>query len=237
MPTAVVLACGEPLSQDPIDVLRALVGRVVEEELVEQEMQSFTIASVAVETGQTAFRVSTTDERLGSEIEKLRETEILVAGKPRALRQVEGHPLAGRRSYEELFRKAASAAKDFSFEFLSPTCFRHGDVDVPLPLSRPLFNGLYRRWKHSHTRFALHEEVVDAAEHHLTIATLRIESQAFKEDKTTRMGFVGKAGFRVSGNVNRDILHELNALADFAFYASVGQRTQAGMGLIRRLTD
>ncbi|MEW6367388.1 MAG: CRISPR system precrRNA processing endoribonuclease RAMP protein Cas6 [Acidobacteriota bacterium] len=235
MPAAIVLACGEPLSQDPIELLRALVGRVVDAELVEQELQSFTIASVAPETGGPAFRLSTTDEKLELAIAKLGETEIVVTGKPRALRQVDGHPLAGRRSYEELFRKAPPASKDFSFEFLSPTCFRHGDVDVPLPLSRPLFNGLYRRWKHSHTRFALHEDVVEAAEHHLAIATLRIESQTFKEDKTTRTGFVGKVTFRVSGSVNRDILHELNALADFAFYASVGQRTQVGMGLIRRL--
>jgi len=233
MPSAIVLGfpAGAVKGQDTQHLLRAVMSSFVVDDLVEQEIASFTVGVVQGADGLELLRVATIDEKLDKALDQISGG---VFGGRETVR-VPAHPLGGRMSYEDLYRKCPATAKEFHFEFLSPTCFHHGDADVPLPLARPLFAGLYRRWKHSHTRIALHEEVVDAAEHHLVLATLRIETQPFKEERLTKTGFVGDVVFRVSGSVPRELLHELNALAGFAFFSSVGQKTQLGMGLARRI--
>lgn len=239
MPAAVVFEFPGELraayAHEPLVFLRAVLARLVVEDLVEQEMQSFTISEVTGGDGPLRVRVATVDEKLGNALDKTAGVPVRVGAIDVELRRVESHPLAGHCSYEDLFRNTTPQEKGFAFEFLSPASFHHADLDVPLPLPRLLFGGLYRRWKQSHTRVALHEEVVDAADHHLAIVSHKIETMAFREDKSSKTGFVGSASFRVSGGIQRAILHELNALADFSFYASIGQKTQVGMGQVRRV--
>lgn len=236
MPIAIVLSFPkkEPRGVDPANFLRKLVSELVLEDLVEQEMQAFSAAALPGADEVPFLRIATVDEKLEEAVVSGAAVSKLIAGEGGV--PSPDHPLAGRRSFEDLFRKSSVTAKEFRFEFLTPTCFHHADLDVPLPLTRPLFSGLYRRWKHSHTRIALHEDVVDAAERHLSITSMRIESHPFKEDRSTKLGFVGNVTFKIAGAIQRDLLQELNVLADFAFYASVGQKTQIGMGLVRRLT-
>lgn len=239
MPAAVVFALPSlpagGSAHDASRILRAVVGRLVNDDLLEQELLTFSVAMVVTVGGEPAIRIATIEEKTGTALQGLGEAKIPIDGHEVLLRPVEAHPLAGRRSYEEIFRKASATAREFCFEFLTPTSFHHGDLDVPLPLSRQLYNSLYRRWKHVHTRFALHEEVVDAADHHLAISSLKIETTSFKEDRSTRIGFTGTVAFKAAGSVQRDILHELNVLADYAFFASAGQKTQIGMGVVRRV--
>ncbi len=234
MPSAIVLTLPHKEAQaiDVLRILRLAVSKITIEDLVEQEMQAFTAAIFEGEQGQPLLRIATIDEKLDQALDGISIESI----DGESVARVSPHPLAGRHSYEDIYRKTSAASKEFRFEFLTPTCFHHADMDVLLPLPRPLFAGLYRRWKHSHTRIALHEEVIDASDHHLQIHSLKIESHPFKEERTTKVGIVGHVTYRVSGAIHRDILHELNALADFAFYASVGQKTLTGMGLVRRLT-
>lgn len=239
MPAAVVfsLPTGQwkPSALEPLGLLRSIVAAIVDESLVEQEMQTFTITLLQPSAEEWLARVATIDEKSGVALGGLKEAGVRIAGQEVRLQQVDGHELAGMKTYEELFRKAPASEKELRFEFLTPTCFHHGDLDVPLPLARQLFNSLYRRWKHAHIRFALHEDVVDAADRHLAISELRLDTAHFREDKTVKTGFVGRVTFRASGSVPREILHEINVLTDFAFYASAGQKTQIGMGLVRRL--
>ena len=48
------------------------------------------------------------------------------------------------------------------------------------------------------------------------------------------IGCVGDLDFSILGNVDPQTVKQINALADFAFYAGVGRKTPMGMGQVNR---
>ena len=54
--------------------------------------------------------------------------------------------------------------------------------------------------------------------------------------RSPQVGFVGQATYGLMAE-NEAARCQLNALADFAFYAGVGMKTALGMGQCRRITN
>jgi len=138
--------------------------------------------------------------------------------------------------YRKWMVERKSVSNAVSFEFMSPTTFRHGAVNAPFPVPRLLFLSLARKWNACtpiNLGNAINEAIDDFLE--LTRYDLRTHSLAF--DKSREFGFVGWARYRLRPRTkDGDLLMRItHLLVDFSFYAGVGAKTSMGMGQARRL--
>jgi len=149
-------------------------------------------------------------------------------------------PWAGYTTWEALLSQARPVERA-ALEFLSLTAFGLGQRPWGkqfhiLPEPRFVFGSLLRTWNalapaglameaQPLEEYLAHDTVV------MEIAGLR--TVMWRYPRHLQVGFVGKVsyGFKARDEALR---RQLNALADFAFYAGVGYKTTMGMGQARR---
>jgi len=145
-------------------------------------------------------------------------------------------PAAGYSEYRQLWEQSA-VSRRIIMEFLSPTTFRQGDVNLPLPVPRLIFAGLAAKWRHFAPDYPLHPGLDEFIEKHVALAEFNIKSALLDYGRNRKfVGFKGSCSFIVSGgDEDKDLAKQVSMLADYAFYAGVGQKTTMGMGQARRM--
>lgn len=146
---------------------------------------------------------------------------------------------AGQATFQEISNRAdTSSAVDL--EFLSPTSFKQGDHDLPLPMPASVFGSWLQRWEvfagipisdESRAIIGLKSHGGSCA---IAVGRHRIQTKSLVFTKSVKIGFVGRVRFVLPKTASETALRELNALADFAFYCGTGQKTTMGMGQTRR---
>jgi CRISPR-associated endoribonuclease Cas6 len=156
---------------------------------------------------------------------------------------------SGWTSYARLLEQSQTcltrSIARLTLEFDSPTAF--GGVDRPwsrettlLPEPPRVFGGLARRWQ----RFApegLAEAIEMEALSRYLEERVRVEEYALHTQRlhlrqAQLLGFVGRCTYRLPPDDAGDRLRrQAHLLAEYAFYAGVGQKTAQGMGRSRRL--
>lgn len=123
--------------------------------------------------------------------------------------------------------------KEVKLFFYTPTAFRQGDLDLPLPLPRLVFRGLAARWNaFSPLPLPLSSETIDRR---IALSSAHIQTRIFFDGRSHIPGFVGEVGLRILRGTPNIEAQAIAALTDFAFYAGVGRKTTHGMGLVRRI--
>lgn len=143
-------------------------------------------------------------------------------------------PLAykAQRVSEDSFETIARAAEQetsntIKLSFLSPTSFgQHGRSHV-MPNPRRLFNSLRHRWMMCGGPFV--PDYPDLSFDEIAVMAMRLRSRRVEMNKYTGYGSVGYAIYWLPAEA-RCWCH---ALARFAEYAGVGQRTSHGFGRVR----
>lgn len=151
------------------------------------------------------------------------------------------HAWAGYTSWVHLATEAR-ADPEIRLEFTSPTAFGFGQKDwgkkiVVLPEPKLVFGSLARSWNDlaplplQVDRRALMAYV----EEHVVVKQLHgLETKMLRLRNSPQVGFVGRVTYGLMAE-NEAARCELNALADFAFYAGVGMKRTMGMGQVRRV--
>jgi CRISPR-associated endoribonuclease Cas6 len=120
---------------------------------------------------------------------------------------------------------------------LTPTSFSKGDVDLPLPLPRLVFQSYLKRFNEFHD-FAFLPDFVELVDLHTGIAELnRIRTDTIKTKKVTLIGFTGEVSFEISKHAPLELVCQMNLLADFAFFCGTGKKTTVGMGQTVRMKN
>lgn len=128
---------------------------------------------------------------------------------------------------------AGKSARTIQFHFCTPTAFRQGDLDLPLPAPRLIFRGLLTRWNaFAPIPLPLDGETIDRS---VALSSARIETRVFYDGRAHIPGFVGPVEFRILRRAPKEAVRALHALAEFAFYAGVGRKTTHGMGLVKKM--
>lgn len=140
---------------------------------------------------------------------------------------------SGFIDYAEL-QQSAACRNFFTLFFKTPTTFRQGDLDLPLPLPRLVFKGLLAKWN-LFSKLPFPVELLDVIERHVGVKEYQIRTVAFHDGHGHIPGFVGKVTFIIKGQIEERVLKEINCLADFAFFAGTGRKTTHGMGMTRRI--
>ena len=136
-------------------------------------------------------------------------------------------PWCGSCSWKNLLD--AEPHKEVELIFATPTAFKVGDLDLPLPVARLVFGGLLRKWN-AFSPYPLNISV-EEIERKVALADAHIRTKPFYDGRSHIVGFVGRARFRVLRGASPEVVRAVNVLTRFAFFAGVGRKTTHGMGL------
>ncbi len=164
-----------------------------------------------------------------------------------ATTRAEEHPWAGEDSYAGLVERGCSSGwGQACFEFASPTSFRSGPMDIPLPIPFDLFQSYLRKWNQHGSAERIPEEWLAFVKRTTLIEQLRgMEVQRWAlPGNQPASGFVGQVemGLRISKRQRQELespaleetyRHYWRALTFYAFYCGTGQHVTSGMGQTR----
>ncbi|MGB2853871.1 MAG: CRISPR-associated endoribonuclease Cas6 [Dehalococcoidia bacterium] len=142
------------------------------------------------------------------------------------------HPLSRRTSYQELAQghllEARSAPTRVKLFFTSPTTFRSGGKNVPLPLPGLVFGSLADRWN-AVSPITISREVRQYAEECVAISQCQLKTRTVEIAGGKQVGFMGSCSY-VALRHDAYWRRVINLLAEFAFYSGVGYKTTMGFG-------
>ena len=155
----------------------------------------------------------------------------------------EGHPWAGYTSWSKLVNEA-EPAPEITLDFVSPTAFGFGQQEwgkkvMVLPLPETVFGSLARSWNATApTSFQMgRQELQEYLDEHVVVTRIdHLRTKMLRFRHSHQIGFVGRVTYGLMAE-DKAIQTQLNALADFAFYAGVGMKTTMGMGMVRRIAS
>lgn len=153
------------------------------------------------------------------------------------------HPWAGYTSWSKLVNEA-EPAPEITLDFVSATAFGFGQQEwgkkvMVLPLPETVFGSLARSWNAT-APIALQmnrQELQEYLDEHAVVTRIdHLRTKMLRYRRSPQVGFVGRITYGLMTE-DKAIQTQLNALADFAFYAGVGMKTTMGMGQCKRLTN
>ena len=139
-------------------------------------------------------------------------------------------PFSRFASYHDLARAASQTQRQIRLLFLTPTAFRIGDADMPLPVPRLVFQGYHKRFQEfAPTDFAPDFETL--VERFVAVAGLtHLQTQTIRTKRVPLIGFTGSVTFKLLPAAPPEFVRQINLLADFAFFCGTGRKTTLGMG-------
>jgi CRISPR-associated endoribonuclease Cas6 len=145
--------------------------------------------------------------------------------------------LVVHRSYDLLLTGVRSDDL-IEMEFLSPTTFRAGNLDLPLPEPGAVFHSWLSRWND----FAppdrrISTGLLDVVRTNVAICAHRMRTERHDLGRSQVVGFLGRVTFVITKarRLNQALVWQLNALADYAEFCGTGRKTTHGMGQTRRI--
>lgn len=156
-----------------------------------------------------------------------------------AICDAQTHPWTGRTTYEALaaaqLLQSEQLPRQVTLDFASPTSFKSGGINIPVPMPGLVFGSLVERWN-TFSPITLSGEMRRFGEEMVAISRYQLESRMLEQkNKAMRIGGVGQVTYTAVGG-DRYWLGVLNMLANFALYSGVGVQTTTGMGQVRHLT-
>ncbi len=198
------------------------------------EPRPFSISGIYREGAHPAFRCAGLSERVSEAISSAFEAGMEMDVGPSRVRVLDVRREAV--SYEELYERFVPEEGSYdriSLRFASPTTFRVGKANMPLPLPRLLWRSWASRWNaFSRVHLGSFEEW---AEEFIVPARFKLRSRAARVAGATLVGSVGECEYRV---LRPDSI-EARVAAMLAFYASfsgTGQKTTMGLGTTELLS-
>ncbi len=144
--------------------------------------------------------------------------------------QTEG-PWAGQILWKAL--AARPPVRCLRLAFCTPTTFRQGDLDLPLPVPKLLFGGLLLKWNAT-SPFPLSFGAEIIAQN-VAVRGAHLRTVPVWDGRARIWGFVGPVEFAVRRDAPEELRQGLATLAAFAPFAGAGRRTTHGLGLVRLL--
>lgn len=141
----------------------------------------------------------------------------------------------GFTSYQDLLAKAEKLQKQnfISLDFASPTVFRQGEKDMPVPMPDYVFGGLARRWNATaNIPELVPKDILDAFTESITVNHFHGETITVDiGDRLKKTGFVGEFTYRI---INPKVAFWCHLLAEIAFFSGLGAKTSRGLGCVRK---
>jgi len=132
-------------------------------------------------------------------------------------------------TYSDLLK--GGAEKDLLLNFLSPTAFKRGVADYPLPDPYLVFSSLLRRWNAFSPR-KLPTDLYGVLKERVHLSGCWIKTRKVEVAERAKFtGFTGRVLFYL--DLEGEPLRQVNALARLASFAGVGRKTTMGFGTVK----
>ncbi|ELS33107.1 MULTISPECIES: CRISPR-associated endoribonuclease Cas6 [Pseudanabaena] len=140
-------------------------------------------------------------------------------------------PWANFATYQQIYDRASETERNITFHLATPTAFRQGKYDSPLPTRDNVFKSLCDRWN-TYSEIPINPEIIE----YIFPSRFDIKTEVVKNyDTHSFIGCIGEIGYRILGDASPETIKQINALADFAMFAGIGRKTTMGMGMVRRV--
>jgi CRISPR-associated endoribonuclease Cas6 len=142
-----------------------------------------------------------------------------------------------RRSYEFLLTRVQPAER-IALEFRSPTTFRQGNLDLPLPEPTAVFRSWLSHWNDfAPAQRRIDTELLEVVHERVGISDHRLRTEWHDLGYSQIVGFVGQVRYDIieAERLNQALVWQLSALADYAEFCGTGRKTTHGMGQTRRI--
>lgn len=142
------------------------------------------------------------------------------------------NPWAGTTSYAEIYNSIVSSPKAgnrIQLKFLSPTTFRSGGRNYPLPDPQKVFLNLLQKWNR-YSPVNLGDNYIKFIEENVFPSGYGLQTRIMHFDRYKQVGFTGSCTFGVRQQNDDIMVKVLHMPADYTFYAGVGYKTTMGMG-------
>jgi CRISPR-associated endoribonuclease Cas6 len=140
-------------------------------------------------------------------------------------------PWANFATYQQIYDRASDSDRNITFQLATPTAFRQGKYDSPLPTRDNVFKSLCDRWN-TFSEIQISPEIIEP----IFPSRFDIKTEVVTNyDKHHFIGCIGEIGYRILGDVEPETIKQINALADFAAFSGIGRKTTMGMGMARRV--
>ena len=165
------------------------------------------------------------------------QAPVEIDGKPFALEAISADPEQSqgwaRVTTEQALLAEASPADRVTLRLASATTFRTGDMNLLFPLPISVFGSLARKWE-AFCATALPANLEEFIAGQIAAERYELATQVVPYGGHQFNGFVGDCQFRL---LYKDPVYgrAVNALAEFALFAGVGQKTTQGLGQARRV--
>lgn len=133
-------------------------------------------------------------------------------------------------SYAELVNRASPTNRKITLRFLTPTSFRRGRIDFPLPHPQLVFGSYLRRFREFHD-FEFLPDFTEQVDFHTGISNLdRLHTELIRRKRVNLIGFTGRVTYTLDSKAPSELVHQMNLLSDYAFFCGTGQKTTIGLG-------
>lgn len=140
-----------------------------------------------------------------------------------------GKRLCRLARYEDIAR--GEAERVLPFRFHTPTAFKNGRANIPLPIPRLMFGGYLRKWNtFAPEGLRIDESLLGEIEESVLISRHDIRSRTLDLGAMKMVGFTGECILAASNGIRPESLRALNTLARFACFSGTGAKTTIGMG-------
>ncbi len=140
-------------------------------------------------------------------------------------------PWSNFATYQQIYDRASETERNITFQLATPTAFRQGKYDSPLPTRDNVFKSLCDRWN-TFSQIQISPEIIEP----IFPSRFDIRTEVVTNyDKHHFIGCIGEIGYRILGDVEPLMIKQINALADFAAFSGIGRKTTMGMGMTRRV--
>ncbi|MEC4896153.1 MAG: CRISPR system precrRNA processing endoribonuclease RAMP protein Cas6 [Oscillatoria sp. PMC 1051.18] len=137
-------------------------------------------------------------------------------------------------TYEELYTTFVAnepePTRRFNLEFLTPTAFSQGSVNLPLPVPSLLFRSWLERWNHFAPVYLGGDELIGYLENAIALQRHRLKTRTYRLQRGFVSGFIGNIQLQVFYRVDPLLANVAHLLIQYAQFSGTGMKTRLGMG-------
>ncbi|MBE9049401.1 CRISPR system precrRNA processing endoribonuclease RAMP protein Cas6 [Nostocales cyanobacterium LEGE 11386] len=137
-------------------------------------------------------------------------------------------------SYEELYTNLVGnepePVRRFDLQFITPTAFAQGGVNLPLPLPTLMFRSWLERWNTFAPVYLGSDDLIAYFGEAVVLKHHKIQTRTYQLHKGFVNGFVGDVMLQVFNRADPLLASVANLLVQYARFSGTGIKTRLGMG-------
>jgi len=137
-------------------------------------------------------------------------------------------------SYEELYTKLVGnepePVRSHDLQFITPTAFAQGGVNLPLPVPSLMFRSWLERWNNFSSVYLGGDELITYLSNATLLKHHKIQTRSYQLYKGYVNGFVGDVSLQIFQRADPLLANVANLLIQYARFSGTGIKTRLGMG-------